>query len=66
VSDADLTAEDFDDDEDDGDWRDYDDDGYEPDPEDAGIARSYEEYWEHRHRRSAMPATGRHRERGGL
>jgi hypothetical protein len=35
------------DDEDDGDWRDYDDDYREPDPEDADIARSYEEYAEH-------------------
>jgi hypothetical protein len=32
--------------EDDGDWRDYDDDR-EPDPEDADIARAYEEYAEH-------------------
>jgi hypothetical protein len=35
------------DDEDDADWRD-DDDYREPDPEDADIARSYEEYYEHR------------------
>ena len=47
MSDADLTAEDFDDDEDDGDWRDYDDDYREPDPEDADIARAYEEHYEH-------------------
>jgi hypothetical protein len=34
--------------EDDGDWRDYDDDYREPDPEDAEIARAYEEEAEHR------------------
>jgi hypothetical protein len=51
VSDADLTAEDFDDYEDDGDWRDYDDDpdDYpEPDGGDYEIARAYEEEAEHR------------------
>jgi hypothetical protein len=36
------------DDEDDGDWRDYDDDWREPDPEDADIARAYEDDAEHR------------------
>jgi len=39
--------DDYDDLDDDGDWRDYDDDGYEPDPEDAEIARADAEYWEH-------------------
>ena len=33
--------------DDDGDWRDYDDDYREPDPEDAEIARSYAEHYEH-------------------
>ena len=47
MSDADLTAEDLDDGEDDGDWRDYDDDDREPDPEDSDIARAYEEHYEH-------------------
>ena len=32
---------------DDDDWYDDDDDYREPDPEDAEIARSYEEYYEH-------------------
>lgn len=43
----DLTGEDCDDYSQDDDW--YDDDAYErePDPEDAEIARSYEEYYEH-------------------
>lgn len=33
--------------EDDGDWRDYNDDDREPDPEDYAIAREYEDYAEH-------------------
>jgi hypothetical protein len=51
VSDADLTAEDLDDYEDEGDWRDYDDDpdDYpEPGGDDYEIARAYEEEAEHR------------------
>src|SRR6266566_2922664 len=41
---GDLDDDDYDDD---GDWRDYDDDDREPDPEDAEIARSYAEHYEH-------------------
>jgi hypothetical protein len=50
VSDAGLTAEDFDDHEDDGDWRDYDDDDYrESDPEDYEIAKAEREHSEQAH-----------------